>query len=292
MNIKDINDIFGNAKKLVEEAKGEFLNIADETKKTQNTNHKAKNANIEEELGDLGQMNTHYEKQNRKSILVIVVILVLAFITLFFIKPFHSDNRKVDIANTTNVVSEIRKMSEFTTAAFYKELVLQDAKYKYKQHNVYQKSDNWYKRQLGMDKKVVGVETDSTEIGRIVIIAKGTIRAGFNFSRLTANDFEIRNDTLFVTMPQAEIFDVIINPSDIEFFDRRGNYWEEEDIRKIINNGKSEMYEQAMNENILGKANRYGKERLGAIFKAFGFKEVVVYIKESSTSFPSLDIGE
>lgn len=290
MNIKDIKNIVDDAKGLAQIADG-FFNIPEEVKKNQCTDDKTENINYEERLSDLEQMQSYKENQKRKRITIsVVVALILVSLVLIFFKSFHSnDRKKTKIANTTNVVSEIRKMSEFTTAAFYKELVLQDAKFKYKDRNIYKKSDNWYKRQLGLDKEIIETVTDSTEIGRIVIIAKGVIRAGFNFSRLTANDFEVRNDTLFVTMPQAEIFDVIINPSDIEFFDRRGNFWDEENIKEIINNGKSEMYEQAMNENILGKANRYGKERMGSIFKAFGFKEVVVSIKESEIDIPTIE---
>ena len=40
------------------------------------------------------------------------------------------------------------------------------------------------------------------------------------------------------------------------------------------------MYEHAMNENILEKANKYGVEKMSNILKTFGFKEVVVSIKE------------
>lgn len=291
----DIKDIIDNVKDLAEDAKEELFEVTD----TEDMNENTQTTNYKEDNGGLWQFvkKAFKEKQKGKMILVIlVVLLILAVFVTFFINPFHFNfgfvNRKTTIDKTANVVTEIRKISEFTTAVFYKELVLQDAKYKYKQRKIYQKSDNWYKRQLGLDKKVVGIETDSTEIGRIVIIAKGVIRAGVNFSRLTEDDFEVRNDTLLVSMPQAEIFDVIINPSDIEFFDRKGDYWNEESIRDMINNGKSLMYEQAMNENILEKANKYGIERMVSMFKVFGFKDVLVSIKEPEISIPEIETVE
>ena len=220
-------------------------------------------------------------------VLIIAATLVAVFIFIFLINPFHFKigfaNKKLEIEKTTNLVTEIKKIAEFTTACFYEELVIQDIKYKYKEHPVYKKSDNWYKRQLGLDKTVTGIQIDSTEIGRIAIIAKGKIRAGLNFSKLTENDFRISNDTLYATFPQAEIFDIIINPSDIEFFHRKGNFWDNEGIAELVNKGKSTMYEHAMNENILEKANKYGVEKMSNILKTFGFKEVVISIKEPNT---------
>ena len=42
------------------------------------------------------------------------------------------------------------------------------------------------------------------------------------------------------------------------------------------------MYDHAMSENILEKANKYGIEKMSNIFKTFGFKEAVVTIKEAT----------
>lgn len=230
----------------------------------------------------------------KPSFLIAATVLAFAFIFFFLINPFHLNigfaNRKLEIEKTTNLVKEIKKIAEFTTACFYEELVIEDIKYKYKEHKVYKKSDNWYKRQLGLDKTVVGTQIDSTEIGKIVLIAKGKIRAGLNFSKLTEEDFKIQNDTLYATLPEAEIFDIIINPSDIEFFHRDGNYWDEESISELVSRSKNSMYDHAMNENILEKANKYGVEKMSNIFKTFGFKEAVVTIKETTANDISSEI--
>ena len=224
--------------------------------------------------------------KTRPSFLIATAVLVFAFVFIFLINPFHFNigftNRKLEIEKTTNLVKEIKKIAEFTTACFYEELVIEDTKYKYKERKVYKKSDNWYKRQLGLGKTEVGTQIDSTEIGKIVLIAKGKIRAGLNFSKLTEDDFRIQNDTLYATLPEAEIFDIIINPSDIEFFHRDGNYWDEESISELVSRGKITMYDHAMSENILEKANKYGIEKMSNIFKTFGFKEAVVTIKEAT----------
>ena len=144
---------------------------------------------------------------------------------------------------------------------------------------------------MGLGKTEVGTQIDSTEIGKIVLIAKGKIRAGLNFSKLTEDDFKIQNDTLYATLPEAEIFDIIINPSDIEFFHRDGNYWDEESISELVSRGKITMYDHAMSENILEKANKYGIEKMSNIFKTFGFKEAIITIKETTATDNASIIG-
>jgi hypothetical protein len=242
---------------------------------------------IEETLEESGEKimeGTGIIKKIKTTAIILAAVLVVVFVFVFLINPFHFKigfaNRKLEIEKTSNIIAEIKKIAEFTTVCFYEELVIQDIKYKYEERKVYKKSDNWYKRQLGLDKTVTGVQIDSTEIGKIAIIAKGKVRAGLNFSKLTENDFRVSNDTLYATLPQAEIFDIIINPSDIEFFHRKGNFWDNEGIAALVNKGKNIMYEHAMKENILEKANKYGVEKMSNIFKSFGYKEVVVSIKE------------
>ena len=231
----------------------------------------------------------------KPAVLIALIGIVFAFVFIFLVNPFHfnigfANRKKLEIEKTTNLVTEIKKIAEFTTACFYEELVIQDIKYKYKEHKVYKKSDTWWKRQIGKDKELVGTEIDSTEIGKIVIIAKGKIRAGLNFAKLSEGDFKIQNDTLYATLPSAEIFDIIINPSDIEFFHRDGNYWDDASISELVSRGKNTMYNHAMDEDILEKANKYGIEKMSNIFKTFGFKEAIVSIKEVESNQNLIDI--
>ncbi len=234
---------------------------------------------------------------NKKNIIisaiVVVFVLALAFVFLY-VNPFDFkigfDKKQLEIERTANLVTEIKKISEFTTACFYEELVIKDVKYKYKERKIYQKSDNWYKRQLGLGKKEIGTQIDSTEIGSLVLIAKGKIRAGLNFSKLTQEDFRIQNDTLYATLPEAEIFDIIVNPSDIEIFHRDGDYWNETNVSELVSKGKMTMRDDAMLENILEKANKYGLEKMSNIFKTFGFKEAIVTLKKTDTANQPVEI--
>ena len=94
------------------------------------------------------------------------------------------------------------------------------------------------------------------------------------------NDIAANGDTLTVNIPTAEIFDIIANPSDFDIFIEDGE-WSHEEVTKIENRAKAKLEEDALNGNILGKANEKGPELLVSFFKSFGFNVVNVNIKDS-----------
>ena len=84
----------------------------------------------------------------------------------------------------------------------------------------------------------------------------------------------MKGDTLTINLPDVEIFDVIVNPSDLEEFDRYGE-WTEDEITVIVSKAKEEIKQDAIDFGIMEKAVSAGKEKMVSLFKTFGFNEVV-----------------
>lgn len=188
--------------------------------------------------------------------LLVGIILTLGIeVTVYFLFIKDAD-AELQIDNTANVVTGIRKISEFNVITFYEELVLSEKK---------------------ESKAFFGQINTSNEI---VIVAKGKVRAGFDFSKMKENDIVANGDTLTVNVPPAEIFDIIANPSDFDIFIEDGE-WSHEEVTKIENRAKAKLEEDAINGNILGKANEKGPELLVSFFKSFGYNVVNVNIKDS-----------
>ena len=167
---------------------------------------------------------------------------------------------ELKIDDTANVVEKIKKISEFTTACYYEEFVLKEGKKE--------------ASKLEGVAKFVKVQADST-LNEIVILSKGTVRAGYNLSKISTTDLMISNDTIIISLPEPEIFDVILNPSDYEFFVREGK-WSHEEITAIQSTAKDRVLNDAINAGILDKADVVGKERIQGLFKTFGFNVVQV----------------
>ena len=202
--------------------------------------------------------------------IIAVIVIVAAVATALFIYTGKGSDWSLDffggdvkIDKTENVVEEIRKISELTTVCYYKEVVIKDKKTEPTMFNT-------FKRAMKM-----GGDSCTYEV---VLIARGKIRAGFNFEKISEGDISVDSETLTINVPCAEVLDVIVNPSDYEVYTEEGE-WSHEEIKKVQEKTADKIRQDALNDGIIEKANRYGMEKLKSVFKPMGFKNVVINIK-------------
>lgn len=191
---------------------------------------------------------------------VIATVIVAAWLFLF--NPFGWNMNlfgKPQIEKTANIVEEIKKISELTTACYYEESVLQNNKFTTKKH--------W-----------IGNDVDTVK-HTVVLTAMCRVRAGYDLSMLGENDLIVKGDTVDIKLPAPKIFDVISNPSDYRIFEEIGD-WEHEEIVAMQVQGKERMLQNALENNILEKANIIGKERVATLFATFGFNVVNVTLTD------------
>ena len=201
------------------------------------------------------------------ALIAVGIIVIVAAVAVLYYNPFNWNislfgDRSLKIADTKNVVEHVREISEFTTASYYEEFVVQESKIVAKESLFGFKKD----------------QVDSVQ-NEIVIILKGKVRAGFDLSKMTEANLCAKSDTLLVQLPAPELFDVIINPSDYEIFIEEGK-WSHDEIQAFQVQSKEQLRTHALKENIIGKAKTEGKERLTNLFKTFGYKVVEVSIEE------------
>ncbi len=166
--------------------------------------------------------------------------------------------KELTIDKTANVVEKIRKISEFTTACYYEEAVLQDDKVEAGEQN----------RLMSL----ANIEADSV-YSEVVILAKGRVRAGYDLSKVAADQIKVGGDSISIVLPKPEIFDVIANPSDYEMYIEEGK-WSHEEISTIQTNYREALKASSLESGILEKADKSGKERLELLLKALGFSYV------------------
>lgn len=112
----------------------------------------------------------------------------------------------------------------------------------------------------------------------LVIVASGKVRAGFHLNNLDENHIFVSGDTLTVDLPKAEIFDVIVNPSDFDIYIEDGK-WSHEQVTKLEEKAVGQIKEDAEKDGILDKATRSGVKKLTDMFKTFGFSVVNITIE-------------
>ena len=168
-------------------------------------------------------------------------------------KFFAQEELKID--TTASVVEEIKKISEFTSACYYEEYIIQDSK---------EVSGN----------ALIKMVKSKPEV---VIMSKGKVRAGVDLSKITPEDIKVSSDTLRINLPQPEIFDVIVNPSDYEIFSENGD-WSHDEISKLIQKGKENLQQHALDEDIIGKAGETSKKKLESLFQTLGYNVVEIIL--------------
>lgn len=191
---------------------------------------------------------------------LIGIIVAAAFVGGFFLYQRYLQPEEDDIVidKTVTVVDEIRKISEFTSACYYEEMV------------------------LGYRKK---------KKDEMVLIANGKVRAGFDLSNIKPDDVIINGDSLLIALEPAKIFDIIINPSGYDVFVEKGK-WSHDQMTTIKDDARNKLAANANAYGILDKATEYGIEKLSAVIKSFGYKEAVISIKEPNTDFQFIELDD
>ena len=174
---------------------------------------------------------------------------------------YIKESDALKIADTPNIVQNIKKIAEFTTYTYIEEFVINEEKAEVKESAV----RSFFNKNAAAD----------TLRSHIVLISRGVVRAGYDLSKVAEKDLLIKNDTIFVALPKPEIFDVIINPSDNYIYHQVGT-WSHEEITTLQVNCKNALLENAVYSGILENADKVGKEKIENLFKTFGYSVVQI----------------
>ncbi len=146
-------------------------------------------------------------------------------------------------------VNDVKPIAEFSTVKFYNE-------------DVHVKT-----------KKVIGITH------KFVLIAKGTVKAGFDLSKLTDKDIVVEHDSILtITLPNVSILDTIMNPSDYEYLNE-GKRFSDAEVNELKNEARISIVNKALDFGILDKAKENATNQFRSFFSLLGFKEHNIRIK-------------
>ena len=164
------------------------------------------------------------------AVLLAVVLLVGA---LLLTRGDGRVKRSLTIDDTPIIITKIRSLGELTTACYYDEMVLSRTK-----ENAFSSSA------LGSLAEGLGKDVGD----HLVLIAKGTVRAGLDLMDMKEEDIRFVGDTAYIRLPAPQYLDVIVNPSDFEVFAETGK-WTHEEVTAL---------QGAARQRLLMGADHYG----------------------------------
>jgi hypothetical protein len=131
--------------------------------------------------------------------------------------------------------------------------------------------------------KVITAESGQGPFGflfgdRLLLVAHGTVIAGFDLRKLNPQDLKVENEVLMVRLPDPEIFLATLDNQKSYIFDRdtgilsKGNIDLETSARRAAEN---EIEQAALDDGILSQARVNGENYLSSLFRQLGFPEVI-----------------
>ena len=186
------------------------------------------------------------------------ILLVLLALGAFLLMPRadRREKKELTIDDTPVIVTEIRSLGELTTACYYDEMVLQESK-----RNSFSSSP------LGsLARDGFGKDVDD----HLVIIAKGTVRAGVDLLEMQPDDLHFSGDTVYVRLPAPQYLDVIVNPSDFEVFAESGK-WTQDEVAGLQDTARQRLLMGADHYGLKSKAYRGAMEAVTDLLLASGY---------------------
>jgi uncharacterized protein DUF4230 len=199
-----------------------------------------------------------------KKILLVLVVIIAGWWLLGKLNflPSLSNffaSKAVVIDETITIVKEIKPLAQLVTVSAYDEIVVDSSVSVSGRVNFFQP----------LYPMVIppGRFLDKT----IVIIGKTVTHVGIDMEKLRAGDIHTTKDSLYITLPKAQILDIILNPSDVEIFIEKGE-WDNATITKLKNRIDSIAEEHALQKGLLAESEKKAIEIMTRFFAVSGKK--------------------
>ena len=187
------------------------------------------------------------------AVLLAVLLLVGA---LMLHRGIRQEKRTLSIDDTPVIITKIRSLGELTTACYYDEMVLSRTK-----QNAFSSSA------LGsLARDGLGKDVDD----HLVIIAKGTVRAGVDLMDMTEEDIRFVGDTAYIRLPAPQYLDVIVNPSGFEVFAESGK-WSHEEVTSLQDTARQRLMMGADHYGLKSKAYAGAMDAVTELLAASGY---------------------
>jgi hypothetical protein len=142
--------------------------------------------------------------------------------------------------------------------------------------------------------KVITAETGQTTLkplfgDRLIFVAHGKVIAGIDLNKLGADDLELRNGILYVTLPEPEIFVTALDNDKSYVYDRdtglltKGDITLESTARRAA---EDEIEKAAMQDGILDLARQNAENYLSRLFVNLGYPDVIFVGSTTPTPIP------
>jgi Protein of unknown function (DUF4230) len=204
----------------------------------------------------------------RKALQKYLVIAAVALMIIFLLQKINwlpsfkniFKSQPILIEETPIIITEINALAQLITITFTDEIVMDTAK-------IGNGMPSLLPTNIGT-MLVPGLD-------RLVLIGRGKVLVGTNLKNIQEKDIHVTGDSIHVLLPHAKILQTIMNPSNFETFDEKGN-WNEDAVTALKIKIRNEMNRHAVQQNVLQKADARCKNIIETFLRNAGFKKVEI----------------
>jgi len=200
-------------------------------------------------------------------LLLLLVAVVILFQRIKWLPSFSDlfKSKPLEIENTAIVIKEINALSQLVTITAYNEVVV----------------DEIIKGSSVFNNPAVPTLLNIPDLRysdkKLVVIGKGKVLAGVDLARLSDKDVFVKDDSITINLPKAQILQVIINPSDFDVFEETGT-WSDAEARAVKLKLRDNLIITVLRQNILQQAATKAKLVMENFLSSAGFKKITVTI--------------
>ena len=110
---------------------------------------------------------------------------------------------------------------------------------------------------------------------KLVMVGKTTTHVGIIMQRLKPEDIVVVEDSIHLTLPRAQVLEVILNPSDVDVFIEEGA-WSQGAIATLKNKIRMRAAQQIKEQGLLKTAEAKATAVFTQFFEGAGFKKVAI----------------
>ncbi|MGF1506323.1 MAG: DUF4230 domain-containing protein [Anaerolineae bacterium] len=130
--------------------------------------------------------------------------------------------------------------------------------------------------------KVITAENGEGALGflfrdRLLLVAQGEVIAGVDLSRLDEDDIRIADETVYMTLPAAEIFVATLDNDETYIYDRQTAVLGQQIDLETLARQEAEqaILDAAIEDGILSTAQDNAEQSVASLLNALGFTDIV-----------------
>lgn len=230
-----------------------------------------------------------YRKLIKIAVFLVLIIAVYIGICFKFPNLNFLAKKPMQIKETALIVQETKKIAQLFACQFYSEIAIDSTKYLYTDKIDHKKSLISF---ANLSKKVFDKKADLKEsiksysrtqykdstAAKIVLIASGNCYAGTNLDKMKI--ISSIKDSIKLTIPNAQILNTVVNPSDFTIFYDDGN-WSKEEVVSLKQRAREKINSFALNNKIIQKANDKTTKLLTSFLQSVGYKSVQIEFEDN-----------